>query len=494
MRRGHWVALDFVAGAFFGLINAAALIAGEKQAAPIGPLGTHDRAAFLLGGLIVGGGVMLAVGLRRYQPQLVLALLMAASIMEHLLLAGGPGLFMLYLPTTYVLFYVVTTFENRRAQAATLALVLCTFAVNVVFWVQVSGVVGAIPQSVGYGLFLAIAWAGGYIVRQRRSYAVGLQVEAASKAVAEERLRIARELHDVVAHSMSVIAVQAGYGQYVMDAQPDDARTALSAIQATSRDALDEMRRMLGALRQADYTGPASPAATQAAGAAEPAATDRASEEEVASAANGYAAAAGAPGVWTGAPVPPTSMPGARDGAGTATDGETDQDRAGFARVLRQMMRSEVTEPATAARASTANAPLYPAPGLADLDRLIARTQGAGIEVRLARHGEPRELPAGVDLSAYRIIQEALTNVVKHAHTKACDVFIGYGSDELVLKVTDGGAGVTVPSSRPRYAEKWESSGHGITGMRERVSLLGGEFRAGPLPGYGFQVSVRIPV
>ena len=101
-------------------------------------------------------------------------------------------------------------------------------------------------------LCMIIVWTAGYTVRQRRSYAVRLQEEAASKAVAQERLRIARELHDVVAHSMSVIAVQAGYGQYVIDAQPQDARDALGAIQATSREALDEMRRMLGALRQAD--------------------------------------------------------------------------------------------------------------------------------------------------------------------------------------------------------------------------------------------------
>ena len=101
---------------------------------------------------------------------------------------------------------------------------------------------------------MIIAWFTGYTVRQRRRYALRLQDEAASKAVAQERLRIARELHDVVAHSMSVIAVQAGYGQYVIDTQPADARNALGAIQATSREALDEMRRMLGALRQADET------------------------------------------------------------------------------------------------------------------------------------------------------------------------------------------------------------------------------------------------
>ncbi len=99
-----------------------------------------------------------------------------------------------------------------------------------------------------------IAWMTGYSVRQRRLYVVRLQHQAASSAVAEERLRIARELHDVVAHSMSVIAVQAGYGQYVIDTSPDGAQDALGAIQATSRDALEEMRRMLGVLRQQDIS------------------------------------------------------------------------------------------------------------------------------------------------------------------------------------------------------------------------------------------------
>jgi len=107
---------------------------------------------------------------------------------------------------------------------------------------------------------LIIAWMTGYSVRQRRLYAQMLQHEAASSAVNEERLRIARELHDVVAHSMSVIAVQAGYGQYVIDDNPADAREALGAIQATSRDALEEMRRMLGVLRQQDAS-PAPPPA-----------------------------------------------------------------------------------------------------------------------------------------------------------------------------------------------------------------------------------------
>ena len=216
-------------------------------------------------------------------------------------------------------------------------------------------------------LCVIIAWTSGYSVRQRRRYAVRLQDEAASKAVAQERLRIARELHDVVAHSMSVIAVQAGYGQYVIDSQPGDARAALGAIQTTSREALDEMRRMLGALRQADDAD-------------------------------------------------------AR-GDGTGSDTGTGSGPAGAGLPARP-------------------APLFPAPGLAELDRLVARTAGAGVRVDVTRFGRPRDLPSSIDLSAYRIVQEALTNVVKHARTSSCRVLLGYRDDELTIEVTDNGAGL----------------------------------------------------
>ena len=184
--------------------------------------------------------------------------------------------------------------------------------------------------------------------------------------------------------------------------------------------------------------------------------------------------------------------------------------------------------------------PLYPAPGLAELDRLVARTAGAGVRVDVTRYGRPRDLPASIDLSAYRIVQEALTNVVKHAQTSSCQVLIGYGDDELTIEVTDNGAGMPVPEMagagmtyRATGSHGWDAAdpalhgagpagapgglggpggsggpgglsslgglsspggGHGIIGMRERVTLLGGEFSAGPLPGYGFQVSAHIPL
>jgi signal transduction histidine kinase len=163
--------------------------------------------------------------------------------------------------------------------------------------------------------------------------------------------------------------------------------------------------------------------------------------------------------------------------------------------------------------------PLFPAPGLADLDRLLSRTASAGVRVDVTRGGQPRDLPVSIDLSAYRIVQEALTNVVKHARTSSCQVLIGYGHDELILEVTDNGAGLAEPAGagishhlmgvtggglasgggtaldvRPVLASALGGSGHGIIGMRERVTLLGGEFRAGPRTGYGFQVIARIPL
>jgi signal transduction histidine kinase len=120
--------------------------------------------------------------------------------------------------------------------------------------------------------------------------------------------------------------------------------------------------------------------------------------------------------------------------------------------------------------------------------------------------GDVRELPASIDLSAYRIIQEALTNVVKHAQASRCDVLLDYGDDELRIEITDSGAGVpalagAVPAQgsgtghrAANHGSAWGGSGHGIIGMRERVSLLGGSFSAGPMAGYGFQVAARIPL
>ena len=457
------MALDYVVGGVFGVILFATVRRGVVEAietpygfVPYRPLAlTWPLTIFLVLMAVV------AVGMRRRRPVFMLGLLLAASVIVTSLTGPRTGALTFFLPVAYVLYLVVATYERRQDAVRVLIAVLATLVADAVLLRLTGG--DYIPNSslVSAALCVIIAWFTGYIVRQRRRYALRLQDEAASKAVAEERLRIARELHDVVAHSMSVIAVQAGYGQYVIDTQPGDARDALGAIQTTSREALDEMRRMLGALRQADETD----------------------QREVAARADDGAGPGADPG------IPPVDAGGA---------------------------------------------PLLPAPGLADLDRLISRTARAGVQVDVTRCGRPRELPAGIDLSAYRIVQEALTNVVKHARTSSCRVLIGYGQDELILEVTDNGAGLPamagagmaqhgssmalaggvggsaddagLPGGGPAVSTvaDWNGpdggrcviggSGHGIIGMRERVSLLGGEFSAGPLPGYGFQVSAHIPL
>jgi signal transduction histidine kinase len=465
----HWVVLDYLAGGVFGLILLASIrhslvaaIEGPDGLVPYRP----ESLAWPLTLLLVSvAGV--AVALRRRRPALMLGLLLAGSVIVTTL--TGPengGAITYFLPVGYVLYLVAATYEDRQAATRALVAVSATLlADSVLLYLTGGGYLGH-GGMVSVALGVIIAWFAGYIVRQRRRYAIRLQDEAASKAVAEERLRIARELHDVVAHSMSVIAVQAGYGQYVIGTQPADARNALGAIQATSREALDEMRRMLGVLRQADETG---------------------------------SSATGVPGT-VGAAFPGAAGAALRGAAG-GPDGGADA------------------------------APLFPAPGLADLDRLVSRTASAGVRVDVTRCGQPRELPASIDLSAYRIVQEALTNVVKHARASSCRVLVGYGHDELILEVTDSGAGLlsdgaAVPAMAGAAAARHGSqavsgladgggfaaggpglltpgaslawppggSGHGIIGMRERVSLLGGEFSAGPLPGYGFQVSAHIPL
>jgi signal transduction histidine kinase len=254
------------------------------------------------------------------------------------------------------------------------------------------------PTPVTNTLILGAAWLLGHFVDVRRAYTDQLErtaelerarAEAARRAVAEERLRLARELHDVVAHSISVIAVQSGVGAHVAASQPEEAAKALAAIEATSRAALIELRRLLGVLRQ---------------------------------------------------------------------EGEPQGS-------------------------------LAPVPGLADLDALLTEVAKAGLAVRLRVEGTPWQLPAGVDLSAYRIVQEALTNVVKHAGEARAQVTIGYGDQDVTVEVTDDGLGVTAPAGDGRVRV-----GHGLIGMRERVQVFGGELEAGPRPGGGFRVAARLPL
>ena len=256
------------------------------------------------------------------------------------------------------------------------------------------------PTPVTNTLIIGAAWLLGHFAHNYRAYAARLEErtaeleqareELARRAVTEERLRLARELHDVVAHAMSVIAVQSGVGAHVANTQPQEAAKALAAIEATSRAALEELRRLLGVLRRRD------------------------------------------------------------------------------------------SEP---------QGDLTPVPGLADLDSLLAEVAKAGLAVRLRVEGTPSPLPPGVDLSAYRIVQEALTNVVKHAGPARAQVVVGYRDHEVIVEVTDDGRGVTAPTG-----DGPARVGHGLIGMRERVAAFGGDLEAGPRPGGGFRVAARLPL
>jgi signal transduction histidine kinase len=240
-------------------------------------------------------------------------------------------------------------------------------------------------------LAMIIAWLIGNSIRQAQARTELVRAQAAAQNALADRLRIARELHDIVAHSVGIIAIQAGAGRRVFDTSPAEARDALAAIETTSRETLSGLRRMVTGLRRAEL---------------EP-------------------------------------------GAGQA--------------------------------------PLGPAPGLADIDRLAAITLDAGVKVDVEWRGIWAPLPPDIDLSAFRIIQEAVTNVVRHASTDECRVVIDQQDGQLSIEVTDSGRGGGA-------ADPAAGAGYGITGMRERAALLGGDFSADPRPGGGFRVAARLPV
>jgi signal transduction histidine kinase len=260
-------------------------------------------------------------------------------------------------------------------------------------------------------LAAAATWFVGAGVRERRRYREGVaeqaerqqrdEAERRRHALQEERLRIARELHDVLAHSLSVVTVHAGVGRRVGPAQPAEALRALRTVEEASRAALDELRRVLSLLRSDDEPGE-------------------------------------------------TGRPG---------------------------------EPGPA---------LTPVPGLADLDGLTTLVEKAGTPVRVDVTGDAAAVPPAAGLTAYRIVQEALTNVVRHAPGATATVRVSIAGGGVRIRVTDTG-----PPAGPATAAEAAgavTSGHGIAGMRERAAIFGGTLDAGPLPGGGFQVAAFLPV
>jgi signal transduction histidine kinase len=240
----------------------------------------------------------------------------------------------------------------------------------------------------GLGAWLFVLLAVGEIARNRRERleeALRIRDEEQRRRASEERLRIARDLHDVVAHHISLINIQSGVALHLMDEQPEQTRTALTAIKQASAEALQELRSVLDILRQRDE-----------------------------------------------------------------------------------------------------DAPRAPTPGLDEMDTLVSRANAAGLDVQADVEGTRHPLPVSVDTTAYRIVQEALTNVARHAGAATATIRLDYGDHDLVVEVEDDGQGPAVNGGASR--------GNGIPNMRERAEALGGHLDAGPRPGGGFRVRAWLPL
>ncbi|HTZ91245.1 MAG TPA: histidine kinase [Streptosporangiaceae bacterium] len=331
-------------------------------------------AGYLL--LAVAGLVLI---FRRQFPVAVLAVSLAATLLAGAV--GHAGMIWLAL----IVAFVSAVVAGKRL-AAVISLVIGYAATCWPLW-QI-GMDGhtSVPVALGIAAWLLVLLAVAEFVRFRRQHAAELarnRADQLRRQASEERMRIARDLHDVVAHNISVINVQANTALHLMDRQPERAREALTAIHDVSRQALTELRSVLGVLR-------------------------------------------------------------------------SDDDAA----------------------------PRAPSPGLGQLDDLLSTARRAGVEPRLRLRGEERQLPAGVDAAAYRIVQEALTNAARHSASSAADVLVSYEEDGVLVQVDDAGPARSSGAAEP---------GNGITGMTERARALGGRLSAGRRSDGGFRVVAWLP-
>ena len=365
---------------------AAAVVSGTAGVAATEPVGSHLRhlgpAAYVL---VAAGG--LALSFRRTAPTTTLAATLGVSLAyEALSFPGGPA------PLPVVLALATMAARGHRLRSLGLglgAIVLLVGTRSLVVGDSFSSPLFVVlPTAVLAGVF-----AGQVIATTRTRRADELRREAAAeqdrqrdtaRQVDAERLRIARELHDVVAHNISLINVQATMGVHLMEDRPEEAAAALAAIKAASKQALGELRRILDVLRQPD-------------------------EDE----------------------------------------------------------------------------PTAPAPGLARLDSLVATTRQAGLPVEVLLHGTPGPLPATVDVAAYRIIQESLTNALRYAGGSPARVHVHYRSGCIALVIDDDGLGAPTAAA---------GTGHGIAGMRERAAAVGGTLHTGRRATGGFTVTAELPM
>jgi signal transduction histidine kinase len=379
--RDHPVVVDTliaIALALFGVVSE--ITTEPPDDIPFRP---HD-------GLSIAMTVAAAVPLlvRRKYPMASLAAIIPLSIWysHQQYIGGGP-----FIALLFALYAVAARPSSRKASVGA----LITVSILGTALVVKDGVdIGPDDLLPLYG-FIVTAWVLGDNMRIRRAHVAAVEDRAerlereqfveAQRAVLQERSRIARELHDIVAHSMSVMLIQAGAARRQLDRDVQASAEALGHIELTGRHAMEEMRRLIGVLRE---------------------------------------------------------------------DGDT--------------------------------ASRLPQPGIDDVAILIEHCREAGLDVDLRVEGDEREMPSGLELVVYRIVQEALTNTMKHAGPARADVVFDYGTDVFRLVVADDGRGAaSTPVSQP---------GHGLAGMRERVSLYGGELVAGPQPGGGFRVTATLPL
>jgi signal transduction histidine kinase len=331
---------------------------------------------------------------RRYPVAVAICALAGAAVEWPWLRSSGQLSFEAFAVVLLVFYSVGAHAELRRGLRALGVVVVVIMGADIAD--SVAGYHEAFDNAGLYPL-VGVAWAAGNAFRRHGARERALEARAASLerereekvrlAAAEERARIARELHDVVAHSVSVMVVQVGGARGILDSEPETARETLFSVERAGRQALAEMRRMLGILRAPE------------------------------------------------------------DGRGLA-----------------------------------------PQPSLGDVDTVIDQARAAGLSVQLHTEGRPHALAPGLDLAAYRIVQEALTNAVKHAGPAHADVVLRYGGDQLEIEVDDDGRGP------PPAGEDHADPGHGLVGMRERVALYGGALHTGRRNGGGFAVHARLPL